>query len=172
MHVQAPSLGEFSVDIFAKIPEDAQRFYQVEPTKRFLDEVNATALEERAVRPLSVARDLQRRTRAHPGDREARTPARLFKAAHHGPAPDKLHIHLDLRPVTMPSDAMIGFAVDAAGPRHPDAAAGRRAGAPRLRRHPSPRPRRQPKPAAAPPSPAGDIAGARAPRAVTRTSPK
>jgi hypothetical protein len=40
---------------------------------------------------------------------------RISKAPHHGPAPDKLHIHLDVRPDKLQPDAVTGFRVNSSG---------------------------------------------------------
>jgi len=40
---------------------------------------------------------------------------RISKAPHHAPAPDKLHIHLDLRPVDLMPDPVTGLSVDPDG---------------------------------------------------------
>lgn len=40
---------------------------------------------------------------------------RISKAPHHGPAPDKLNVHLDLRPVSLVPDPVTGFSVGAGG---------------------------------------------------------
>ena len=41
---------------------------------------------------------------------------RISKAPNHGPAPDhKLHVHVDLRPVTLEPDPQTGFSVAADG---------------------------------------------------------
>jgi hypothetical protein len=106
--------GEFSVDIFLNVGEDAQGFYKLDPAERFLDAVNDTANEDGPFGKFAwraVYNDDRMIARITPkyGAR------RITKAPHHGPAPDKLHIHLDLRPVNLVPDPTTGFTVNASG---------------------------------------------------------
>jgi len=40
---------------------------------------------------------------------------RMSSAPHHGPAPDKLHMHLDIRPLNVVADPDTGFGIDSSG---------------------------------------------------------
>jgi hypothetical protein len=108
------SWGEFSVDMFLNVGEDKLGFYAVGPTETFFDDVNATALENG---PWGT---FQWRA-VYNDDRMIATVGgkygahRISKAPHHGPAPDKLHIHLDVRPDKLQPDVVTGFTVNAAG---------------------------------------------------------
>ncbi len=109
--------GEYSVDAFLSVGEDADGFYQRPPTEQFFDDVNTTALEDT---PVSLYGPFQWRA-VYNDDRMISAIAakygagRISKAPHHGPAPDKLHVHLDLRPVTLMPDPVTGFSVGAGG---------------------------------------------------------
>lgn len=108
------SWGEFSVDVFLNVGEDKQGFYNVGPTETFFDDLNDTALE------VGKWGTFQWRA-VYNDDRMIATVGakygarRISKAPHHGPSPDKLHIHLDVRPDKLQPDAVTGFQVDAAG---------------------------------------------------------
>ena len=108
------SWGEFSVDIFLNVGEDKKGFYKVGPTETFFDDLDTTAQES------GTWGTFQWRA-VYNDDRMIKTVGdkygkrRISKAPHHGPAPDKLHIHLDLRPDTLQPDATTGFHVDEAG---------------------------------------------------------
>jgi hypothetical protein len=108
------SWGEFSVDVFLTVGEDKQGFYKVGPTETFFDNLNDTTLEVgkfgtfqwRAVYNDSrIIATVGRKYGA----------GRISKAPHHGPAPDKLHIHLDVRPDKLQPDAVTGFQIDKSG---------------------------------------------------------
>jgi len=106
--------GEFSVDIFLNVGEDAQGFYELDPAEKFLDDVNDTANDDGPFGKFAwraVYNDDRMIARIGPkyGAR------RITKAPHHGPAPDKLHIHLDLRPVDLVPDLTTGFTVNPSG---------------------------------------------------------
>jgi hypothetical protein len=108
------SWGEFSVDIFLNVGEDKLGFYKVGPTETFFDDVNDTALEDGrwgTFQWRAVYND--DRVIATVGAKYGKN--RISKAPHHGPAPDKLHIHLDVRPDKLQPDAVTGFSVDSSG---------------------------------------------------------
>jgi hypothetical protein len=106
------SWGEFSIDIFLNVGEDAQGFYEVDATETFFDDLNDTALE---VGPWGTfqwrAVYNDDRMIATVGGKFGRN--RISKAPDHGPAPHKLHIHLDVRPDKLQPDAVTGFTVGA-----------------------------------------------------------
>lgn len=109
--------GEYSVDVFLNVGEDADGFFKRPGTEQFFDDVNTTALEDKPTAPYG-----QFQWRAVYNDDRMLTTigtkygaGRISKAPHHGPAPDKLHIHLDLRPVTLMPDPVTGFSVGAGG---------------------------------------------------------
>jgi hypothetical protein len=108
------SWGEFSIDIFLTVGQDKQGFYRVGPTETFFDDLNDTALEDGpwgTFQWRAVYND--DRMIATVGAKYGKH--RISKAPHHGPAPDKLHIHLDVRPDKLYPDAVTGFTVNAAG---------------------------------------------------------
>ena len=106
--------GENSVDVFLNTSVDDQGFYKVSAAEAFLDAVNDTANEDGpygkcAWRAVYNDDRLIARIEAKYGAR------RVTKAPHHGPAPDKLHIHLDVRPVKLLPDRTTGFYVNQSG---------------------------------------------------------
>jgi hypothetical protein len=103
--------AEYSVDVFLTVSEDADGFYKRPETERFLDDVNATALDSGgpygAFQWHAVYNDAQIADTIN-----AKYGAgRMHRLPHHGPAPDKLHIHLDLRPATLTPDNVSGFRI-------------------------------------------------------------
>ncbi len=108
------SWGEFSIDVFLNVGEDKQGFFRVDPTETFFDDLNATALEDGdwgTFQWRAVYND--DRIIAAVGGKYGRN--RISKAPHHGPSPDKLHIHLDVRPDKLQPDMRTGFVVNSAG---------------------------------------------------------
>jgi hypothetical protein len=108
------SWGEFSVDIFLNVGEDKEGFYKVGPTETFFDDLDETAQEDGewgTFQWRAVYND-DRIIKAV-GDKYGKH--RISKAPHHGPAPDKLHIHLDLRPDKLQPDAKTGFHINDSG---------------------------------------------------------
>ena len=109
--------GEFSVDAFLSVGEDKDGFYSRPGTETFFDDLNATALEDKPTAPYGP---FQWRA-VYNDDKIIATVGKKFganrisKAPHHGPAPDKLHVHLDLRPVTFQPDATTGFTIGPGG---------------------------------------------------------
>jgi hypothetical protein len=106
--------GEFSVDVFLNVGEDDKGFYKVGPCETFFDAVDATA-QENGEWGTFQWRAVYNDDRMHKavGDKYGRH--RLSKAPHHGPSPDKLHIHLDLRPDKLQPDGKTGFQVNESG---------------------------------------------------------
>lgn len=108
------SWGEFSIDVFLNVGEDKQGFFRVDPTETFFDDLNATALEDGdwgTFQWRAVYND--DRIIAAVGGKYGRN--RISKAPHHGPSPDKLHIHLDVRPDKLRPDMVTGFVVNTSG---------------------------------------------------------
>lgn len=106
--------GEYSVDVFLNVGEDKDGFYSRPGTERFFDDLNTTALEDK---PTSIFGPFQWRA-VYNDDTMVATVGRKYgagrisKAPNHGPAPDhKLHVHVDLRPVTLQPDPVTGFSV-------------------------------------------------------------
>ena len=102
--------GEFSADIFLRVPQTADGFYRRPDTQTFFADVNETANESGPFGLFSwhaVYNDPQMVTHV----RTSYGQQRIHTAPHHGPAPDKLHIHLDLRPVDLQPDEVTGFDV-------------------------------------------------------------
>ncbi len=103
--------GEFSADIFLRVGQTADGWYLRPETQTFLADVNETANESGPFGLFSwhaVYNDPQMVTHV----RTRYGQQRIHTAPNHGPAPDnKLHIHLDLRPVDLQPDEVTGFDV-------------------------------------------------------------
>lgn len=105
------SWAEFSADIFisAGFDKDAAGFWDRAAVRRFFDDLNTAAemtdTEEGkfAWRAIYNDHDLAEEINKKYGNE------RVIHAPHHGPHPDKLHIHLDARPVTLNKDAATGY---------------------------------------------------------------
>lgn len=107
--------AEYSVDMDLTIPVDADGFYKRRDAEQFLDDVNATALDtsgpygtfqwHATYNDMQISNTINSKYGA----------GRMSQAPHHGPAPDKLHIHLDLRPVAIAPDKVSGFSIGAGG---------------------------------------------------------
>lgn len=107
--------AEYSVDVFLTVPEDSDGFYKRPQAEQFLDDVNATALDTSgpygAFQWHSVYNDMRISNTIN----TKYGAGRMHQAPHHGPSPDKLHIHLDLRPVAIAPDKVSGFSIGAGG---------------------------------------------------------
>jgi hypothetical protein len=106
--------GEFSVDVFLNVGEDDKGFYNVGPAETFFDAVDETAQESGewgTFQWRAVYNDDRMIKKV--GDKFGAY--RISKAPHHGPSPDKLHVHLDLRPDKLQPDAKSGFEVNQSG---------------------------------------------------------
>jgi hypothetical protein len=110
------SWGEFSVDIFIKAGFDkrASGFWDRATVRTFFDDLNTAAEEEDtatggigkfAWKAIYNDDPLAAEINKKYGDK------RVIHVPHHGPAPDKLHIHLDIRPIDLKKDAVTGYEV-------------------------------------------------------------
>jgi hypothetical protein len=114
------SWGEFSVDIFlstslVNVPDAgvyAGKFWKKDVVKTFFDDLNAVCEEDdkttgkfawRAIyNDIPLAGEINKKFGA----------GRVIQQANHGPDGQKLHIHLDLRPVKLKLDKKSGFEID------------------------------------------------------------
>jgi len=105
------SWAEFSADIFisAGFDNKADGFWDRAVVRRFFDDLNTAA-------EMTDAEEGKFAWRAIYNDDELASEInkkygneRVIHAPHHGPHPDKLHIHLDARPVTLNKDAATGY---------------------------------------------------------------
>lgn len=101
--------GEFSVDVFLQAPIEKNGFWRVSNARTFFEDLNAACEDSsppgkfawKAIYNDEVIREeINRRF----GD------GRVLQAPGHGP--DKLHIHLDLRPLTFNKDETTGYGTD------------------------------------------------------------
>jgi len=107
------SWSEFSADIFLRASFDkvAKGFWSRDVVRTVFDDLNAAAEQDDGVvgkfawRALynddPLAAEVNRKYGAN----------RVLNVPHHGPHPDKLHIHLDLTPVNLEKDAVTGYEV-------------------------------------------------------------
>ncbi len=115
------SWGEFSADIFLRASlvevKDAEpysgQYWNRAAVRQFFDDLNAVAEEDdpetgkfgwhAIYNDIPLAKEIN--TKYGSG--------RVHQVENHGPAPDhKLHIHLDLRPITLPSDMATTYKIE------------------------------------------------------------
>jgi hypothetical protein len=106
--------GEYAADLFPVIAEDARGFYAVAKAEQFVDDINTVA---EAGHPVwgKFAWQIVYNDTTLQATINAKYGARTSSAPHHGPAPDKLHMHLDVRPLQVASDPDTGFTLDSSG---------------------------------------------------------
>ncbi len=106
--------GEYAADLFPVIAEDARGFYKPADAERFVDAINAVA---EAGNPYwgKFAWQIVYNDTALQTTINAKYGGRMTSAPHHGPAPDKLHMHLDIRPLDVVADTETGFGMNASG---------------------------------------------------------
>ena len=106
--------GEYAADIYPSINENSAGFYDIAKAEPFVDDINTVA---EAGHPVwgkfawqVVYNDTALQTKIN-----AKYGPRMSSAPHHGPAPDKLHMHLDIRPLNVVADSDTGFGVKGSG---------------------------------------------------------
>ena len=101
--------NEFSADIYLKSGLDARQFYQGAAVRTFMDDLDAACRDAAAPGQFAwkaIYNDAPLRT-----ELDAKFGVgRVLSAPKHGPGAD-IHIHLDLRPLTVTLDERAGFAV-------------------------------------------------------------
>jgi hypothetical protein len=106
--------GEYAADMYPSIKQDGRGFYEIDKAEQFVDDINKVAEQgdpiwgQFAWRIVYNDEELQKRINKKYGHR-------MTSAPHHGPAPDKLHMHLDVRPLNLMADEFTGFQVGAGG---------------------------------------------------------
>ena len=117
------SWGEFSVDIFLKanlvdvqMPTHAEysgQYWKRDVVRQFFDDLNTTAEEEDPDTGKFAWRGIYNDVPLAEEINKKYGSGRVIQVENHGPAPDhKLHIHLDLRPITLKWDAVRGYKVE------------------------------------------------------------
>ena len=106
--------GEYAADMFPVINQSAYGFYEIGKAEQFVDDINAVA---EAGHPVwgKFAWQIVYNDAALQAKINAKYGPRMSPAPHHGPAPDKLHMHLDIRPLSVIADSDTGFGVNASG---------------------------------------------------------
>lgn len=107
--------AEYSVDMDLTIPVDSDGFYSRRQAEQFLDDVNATALDTSGPYGAFQWHAVYNDMRISNTINSKYGASRMHQAPHHGPAPDKLHVHLDLRPAAIAPDKVSGFSIGAGG---------------------------------------------------------
>jgi len=104
--------GEYAADMYPRIDENADGFYKQDKAEQFVDAINTVA---EAGHPSwgkfawqIVYNDAALQTTIN----NKYGAPRMSSAPHHGPAPDKLHMHLDIRPLDVQPDRDTGYHVD------------------------------------------------------------
>ena len=107
--------GEYAADMYPTINENSAGFYKVAQAEQFVDDINKVAEAGHpnwgkfAWQIVYNDTGLQATINAKYGA------PRMSSAPHHGPSPDKLHMHLDIRPLSVAFDSKTGFTVNASG---------------------------------------------------------
>ena len=106
--------GEYAADMYPSISEDSRGFYKMDKAEQFVDDINKVA---EAGNPYwgKFAWQIVYNDATLQAKINAKYGARMSSAPHHGPAPDKLHMHLDIRPLDVVADHDTGFGVNSSG---------------------------------------------------------
>ncbi len=102
--------NEFSGDVFLSTPWDARQFYVPSAVRTFFDDLDTACRETAAPGPFAwkaIYNDDPLRAEL---DRKFGQ-GRVLRAEGHGPGP-RIHIHLDLRPLSVALDRQTGFRVE------------------------------------------------------------
>lgn len=106
--------GEYAADMYPVISEDSRRFYEPAKAEQFVDDINKVA-ETGHTYWGKFAWQIVYNDTTLQATINAKYGPRMSSAPHHGPAPDKLHMHLDIRPLNVVADMDTGFRVDSSG---------------------------------------------------------
>lgn len=108
------SWGEFSADIFFNVSFDkaAPGFWRRDIVRTFFDDLNAAAEEDDGVIGKFAWRAIYNNDGLRAEINAKYGANRMLRAPHHGPHPDKLHIHLDMTPVNLRKDEVTGYKVE------------------------------------------------------------
>ncbi|HEU4391863.1 MAG TPA: DUF4157 domain-containing protein [Blastocatellia bacterium] len=107
--------GEYAADMYPTIAESTDGFYKIDKAEQFVDDINKVAEAGHkgwgkfAWQIVYNDTALQATINAKYGS------PRMSSAPHHGPSPDKLHMHLDIRPLNVVADPDTGFGVNKSG---------------------------------------------------------
>jgi Domain of unknown function (DUF4157) len=104
--------GEYAADMYPTINEDSRGFYSAGKAEQFVDEINKVAEAGHAVWG-KFAWQIVYNDETLQATINAKYGPRMSSAPHHGPSPDKLHMHLDIRPLNVVADSATGYHVDA-----------------------------------------------------------
>jgi hypothetical protein len=107
--------GEYAADMYPVINEDSRRFYGTGKAEQFVDDINKVAETGHTTWGKFAWQIVYNDTTLQATINAKYGAPRMSSAPHHGPAPDKLHMHLDIRPLNVVADAKTGYGVDAAG---------------------------------------------------------
>ena len=106
--------GEYAADMFPVIGENSAGFYGVAKAEQLVDDINKVAETGHPIWGKFawqiVYNDVTLQTKIN-----AKYGARMSSAPHHGPAPDKLHMHLDIRPLNLVPDPATGYDINRSG---------------------------------------------------------
>jgi|GEM_PF-4330449 len=106
--------AEYAADMYPTINEDARRFYEPAKAETFVDAINQVAEAGNPYWGKFAWQIVYNDTTLQAKINQKYGP-RMSSAEHHGPAPDKLHMHLDIRPLDLVADPDTGFAVNPSG---------------------------------------------------------
>jgi hypothetical protein len=107
--------AEYAADMYPTIAVGADGFYAIGKAEDFVDAINAVAEAGHPVWGKFAWQIIYNDTALQAKINAKYGAFRMGSAPHHGPAPDKLHMHLDIRPLAPEPDVVTGFGVDASG---------------------------------------------------------
>ena len=107
------SWAEFSADIFLSTSFDkvAAGFWNRDVVSTFFDDLNAAAEEDDGTVGKFAWRAIYNDDPLRDEINKKYGADRVLHVPHHGPHPDKLHIHLDLTPVNLHKDQVTGYEI-------------------------------------------------------------
>jgi hypothetical protein len=106
--------GEYAADMYPRIAENSAGFYKVDQAERFVDAINSVAEAGHTIWGKFAWQIVYNDTGLQ-ATINAKYGARMSSAPHHGPAPDKLHMHLDIRPLNVVADPDTGYGINSSG---------------------------------------------------------
>jgi Domain of unknown function (DUF4157) len=106
--------AEYAADMYPTVNVNAAGFYEIKKAEQFVDDINTVAEAGHRIWGKFAWQIVYNDTALQTTINKKYGP-RMSSAPHHGPAPDKLHMHLDIRPLNVIADPDTGFGIDSSG---------------------------------------------------------